>query len=81
VVELDRFHEYGMVTVHVAVDPERVAVTDAVSAMKFRVETSSVEADASHKIFAVLARVDETVIVKLNTNLPPNAAGGGTSAS
>jgi hypothetical protein len=70
-----------MFTVQVAVDPERVAVTDAVSVMKFKLATSSNEADASHKIFAVLARVDETVIVKLNTNLPPVAAGGGTSAS
>jgi hypothetical protein len=81
VVELDRFHEYGMVTVQVAVNPERVAVTDAVSVMKFRVAASSVEADASHRIFAVLARVDETVMVKLKTNLPPKLAGGGTSAS
>jgi hypothetical protein len=70
-----------MVTVHVAVDPERVAVTDADSAKVLKVVGSVTVAEAAHRIFAVLARVDETVMVKLKTNLPPKVAGGGTSAS
>lgn len=65
----------------VAVDPERVAVTDADSAKVLKVVGSVTDADAPHRIFAVLARVDETVMVKLKTNLPPKVAGGGTSAS
>ena len=70
-----------MVTVHVAVDPDRVAATDASSLIPIRLVTSSVKTDASQKIFVVLGRADETVMVKLNTNLPPNVVGGGTSAS
>src|SRR3974390_1176122 len=70
-----------MVTVHVAVEPVRVATTSAFSTMKFNDETSSRLAVAEHAILSVVASVELTVMVKLKTNFPPNVVVAGVSPS
>lgn len=57
------FHEYGIFTVHVAVDPLRVAVTPAISVAVKKVVDSRTEAFPWQKIFAVVGIVDEIVMV------------------
>lgn len=65
---------------HVAVDPLRVAVTSALSRIRFRVAVSSSVALAAHAIFTEVEIVELIVMVKLKTNLPANVLVDGSSS-
>jgi len=72
VVGVARYHEYGLLTVQVAVEPLRVASGAAVSRITFlAVEGPSVtSADAMQEMLAVAAMLASTVIEKFTTMLP-----------
>lgn len=73
-------HEYGMVTVQVAVvGPLREAVTLAISSCKR--DASKTEAPNSHVIESVAGIVERTVIVKVATNVPVNTGTAAASSS